>query len=607
MINSKSEVLDKFVRFGKIADKKERSQIAECLKNWQVVPIEKSFMERKFQDSLNKIIADETVNTLLEKHPHLRDEIFEKAIALLEKIALETEKIELPSHKELIEKVKKNDFSELPKDLIAKHRKLFESIVKVEESAKIEQYKFLKEEFQNKWDSSINSNKFRIRDRKKNIESAKEEDELFERVKKLSIKDFLKEWKVNTFTNFLKNTYSKKDFDLTYYNKKIKEIENQEVKIDQTTQNILKEQLIKEIEQEAEIEKALEEIKVIDKLRKDFLQTLYEEIEKLKELLELLAPFVEDTTALGRLWDLSKGNWKQINFNLLRKYGELLTQKKELLALAEALGRYQKAEIEYKEEAYTNWKIIQQFKYNHSGKSELIGITESDDLNHLLPTELSLFSDIETENIFYKKFSEKKLQSYQFISRESYKQTEAFEAKHQKEVEKDKGPFILAIDTSGSMHGQPEEIAKLIAFAIVKIAYREKRKALLISFSTSYQLFELTDFQNSLPKLVNFLQMSFSGGTDVSEAIKETVRRMEEQDYKNADLLVITDGIFGNMSAQLISQIQMLKQKGNKFNTLIIGASQNTNALSFFDNIWLCDYYLENINNLVKQINSLLK
>ena len=607
MINSKSEVLDKFVRFGKIADKKERSQIAECLKNWQVVPIEKSFMERKFQDSLNKIIADETVNTLLEKHPHLRDEIFEKAIALLEKIVVETEKIELPSHKELIEKVKKNNFSELPEDLIAKHRKLFESIVKVEESAKIEQYKLLKEEFQNKWDSSINSNKFRIRDRKKNIESAKEEDELFERVKKLSIKDFLKEWKVNTFTNFLKNTYSKKDFDLTYYNKKIKEIENQEVKIDQTTQNILKEQLIKEIEQEAEIEKALQEIKVIDKLRKDFLQTLYEEIEKLKEFLELLAPFVEDTTSFGRLWDLSKGNWKQINFNLLQKYGELLTQKKELLALAEALGRYRKAEVEIKEESYTNWKITQQFKYNHSGKSELIGVTESDDLNHLLPTELSLLSDIETENIFYKKFSEKKLQTYQFISKESYQQEQSFEDKRQTEAEKDKGPFILAIDTSGSMYGQPEEIAKLIAFAIVKIAYREKRKALLISFSTSYQLFELTDFQNSLPKLVNFLQMSFSGGTDISDAIKETVRRMEEQDYKNADLLVITDGIFGNIGSQLVSQIEALKQKGNKFNTLIIGASQNTNALSFCDNIWFCDNYLHNINKLVKQIEEYSK
>ena len=167
MINSKSEVLDKFVRFGKIADKKERSQIAECLKNWQVVPIEKSFMERKFQDSLNKIIADETVNTLLEKHSHLRDEIFEKAIALLEKIATETEKIELSSHKELIEKVKKNDFSELPKNLIEKQRNLLETTLKARENAKIEQYKFLKEEFQNKWDSSINSNKFRIRDRKK--------------------------------------------------------------------------------------------------------------------------------------------------------------------------------------------------------------------------------------------------------------------------------------------------------------------------------------------------------------------------------------------------------------------------------------------------------
>ena len=606
MTNSKSEVLDKFVRFGKIADKRERIQIAECLKNWQIIPIEKSFIERKYQDSLNKIIADETINTLLKEQPYLREEIFEKAIAFLEKMAMEIEKIELPSHKELIEKVKKNDFSGLSEDLITKHKNLFESIVRAEENAKMGQYKLLKEDFQNKWESCIDS-KFRVMDREEDIENAIEEEKLLQIVKRLSVEDFLKKWKANTFTNFLKNTYSKKNFDLTSYDLKIKDIENQKFKINEKTLKTFREQLIKEIEQEAKIEKALEEIKVIDELRKDFLQMLYEEIEKLKEFLELLAPFVEDTTSLGRLWDLSKGNWKQINFNLLQKYGELLTQKKELLALAEALGRYRKAEVEIKEESYTNWKITQQFKYNHSGKSELIGVTESDDLNHLLPTELSLFSDIETENIFYKKFSEKKLQTYQFISRESYLQEQSFEDKRQTEAEKDKGPFILAIDTSGSMYGQPEEIAKLIAFAIVKIAYREKRKALLISFSTSYQLFELTDFQNSLPKLVNFLQMSFSGGTDISDAIKETVRRMEEQDYKNADLLVITDGIFGNIGSQLVSQIEALKQKGNKFNTLIIGASQNTNALSFCDNIWFCDNYLHNINKLVKQIEEYSK
>jgi hypothetical two-component regulator system yiem receptor component protein len=604
MTNSKSEVLDEFIRFGKVADKRERTQIAECLRNWQVVPIEKSFIEKKYQDSLNKIIADETINTLLKEQPHLRDEIFERAITFLEKVATETERIELPSRKELIEKVKKNDFSELPKNLVEKQRNLLESILKAGGNAKIEQYKLLKDDFQNKWESCMNS-EFRVKDREEDIEIAIEENKLFERVKILSVEDFLKEWKVNNIKKFLKIIYSKEDFDLTYYDQKIRDIENQKIKIDQKAQNALREQLIKEIEQEAEIEKALEEIKVIDELRKDFLQTLYEEIEKLKEFLELLAPFVEDTTSLGRLWDLSKGNWKQINFNLLQKYGELLTQKKEISALAEALGRYRKAEVEIKEESYTNWKITQQFKYNHSGKSELIGVTESDDLNHLLPTELSLFSDIETENIFYKKFSEKKLQTYQFISRESYQQEQSFEDKRQTEAEKDKGPFILAIDTSGSMHGKPEEIAKLIAFAIVKIAYREKRKALLISFSTSYQLFELTDFQNSLSKLVNFLQMSFYGGTDISDAIKETVCRMEEQDYKNADLLIITDGIFGNIGFQLVSQIEALKQKGNKFNTLIIGASQNTNALSFCDNVWFCDHYLQNINDLVNKINEL--
>ena len=49
MTNSKSEVLDEFIRFGKIADKRERTQIAECLKNWQVVPIEKSFIEKNIK------------------------------------------------------------------------------------------------------------------------------------------------------------------------------------------------------------------------------------------------------------------------------------------------------------------------------------------------------------------------------------------------------------------------------------------------------------------------------------------------------------------------------------------------------------------------------
>ena len=38
------------------------------------------------------------------------------------------------------------------------------------------------------------------------------------------------------------------------------------------------------------------------------------------------------------------------------------------------------------------------------------------------------------------------------------------------EKKKPKGPIIICVDTSGSMHGTPENIAKTVAFALAKIA-----------------------------------------------------------------------------------------------------------------------------------------
>lgn len=608
-----SASLNKFVKFGIVSDRKEREKIAENLIRWEAVPLEKTLISKKYQENINKIIEDKEINGFLSMFPHLKEEIYHKVTHLLEQIDLELNNESNFQYQEEINQIQgfqsydfKEDYSF---DLFKKHipneikQTILPNLQAIEEEPKIERKKLfadLQKEVINEWENQIKNNKFRIRDRKKDAEKTAEEDELLNRLKQSSVEEFVRDWGTNVYHSFLKTIYSKKDLDLNKFTQNLKNIENQNFEKDINKIETLRNYVIEKLKENLDLKKFQQEIKIIDKLREQFLKNLYEEIEKLKELLKLLSPFIEDTTSLGRLWDLSKGRWDNINFNLLKEYAELLERKQEMKALAEALGRYRKAEVELREEEFTNWKITNKFKFNHFGKSEFVGITQSDDLNNLLPIELSLFSERETENIFFKKFSEKKLLSYQLVSKESYKEANSYNEKRQVQTEKDKGPFILAIDTSGSMHGAPEQVAKIIAFAITKIAHRDKRKAILISFSTNYEVFELTDFQKSLQKLTDFLQMSFHGGTDVSGAIIESIKKMQTENYEKADLLIITDGIFGNIDVSSLQQIEKLKQKGNKFNTLIIGHSQNSSALSFCDNVW---FYDNNIGDLVQKIN----
>jgi uncharacterized protein with von Willebrand factor type A (vWA) domain len=150
------------------------------------------------------------------------------------------------------------------------------------------------------------------------------------------------------------------------------------------------------------------------------------------------------------------------------------------------------------------------------------------------------------------------------------------------------------------MHGEPEFLAKVIAFAITRIAISEKRKAFLISFSTGIEIFELTDIQNSLVKLIDFLQMSFHGGTDVSEAVLEALKQLETESYEKADLLIISDGVFGNLNNNTLKSIEELKKKGNKFNSLMIGNSYNERALKFCDNIWQYDPNYDKLKDLIR-------
>jgi uncharacterized protein with von Willebrand factor type A (vWA) domain len=167
-------------------------------------------------------------------------------------------------------------------------------------------------------------------------------------------------------------------------------------------------------------------------------------------------------------------------------------------------------------------------------------------------------------------------------------------------------PFIICVDTSGSIHGTPETVAKTLCFALLKMAVRNNRKCYLISFSTDIETLNLTDLKNILEKLIEFLSMSFHGGTDAALAVHEAIRMLETEYYKKADVIVVSDFVMSGFDEATKNQIITTKKNKTKFHNLVIGDSGNKNTIEEFDSNWV--YNTNNrdcILQLVKDINGI--
>ena len=433
------------------------------------------------------------------------------------------------------------------------------------------------------------------------IESPFEKErELLKEFSKISQSDFRINWKV--VHSFMSGTYKADNIDTDFYDIQFRWSLEETQKRDKSKPSFesVKEHFIEKWDELLFRKQTKWEIDFIETQRKKFCEELYKQIEELKNLQIALEPF---TNELGRLWDISKGNWIRGNFDVLQRYAELLKKDTSLKELAEMLGRMRQSEREFEEEMFANIVIKPDWIAEHASKSDLIGIKESDDLSSLLPSETALLADETMQSVFFKKFAEKKLQTFEYQAKLlSYKEDE-FQDKREKEKEETKGPFIICIDTSGSMHGTPETVAKTLCFAILKIAIKELRKCYLISFSTGICTINLTDLKNSLDKIIDFLSMSFHGGTDAAPAMHEALRMLTTADYKKADVILVSDFVMPAFDKQTQQLIHQAKENKTKFHSLIVGNSQNPASIADFDNNWIYD--ANNNNSILSIVNGI--
>ena len=387
---------------------------------------------------------------------------------------------------------------------------------------------------------------------------------------------------------YLKTQYSREELDSNFYQNQFEQlISNQSMDdIGEASREKI-ELLLKDLLAQWD---ALLHAKILDyQLRKleeekeAFVELVEKKVQEYQKLQELITPFSD---YLG--WDMSRELWQDTSFDLLQHYSELLEDEQSVKKLAEMLGSMREAEIEIEEEAFEKTIIRQEWKVDESAKSEIVGVHESDDLSHLLSSEVGLMSDEDTELLFLKKYADKNLLTFRYEDRRLVPSQDQTVEVHQRVRQKEKGPFIVCVDTSESMTGRPEQIAKVLCLGILKMSMRENRRAYLINFSRGIKTLDLYNIADSIDEIAAFLRMSFYGGTDVSLALYEAVRQLQGNDYQDADVLIISDFIMYKVDDDVLRDIRYFQQnKGTQFHSLTLSKEANPEVLEFFDTNWV--------------------
>ena len=292
----------------------------------------------------------------------------------------------------------------------------------------------------------------------------------------------------------------------------------------------------------------------------------------------------------GMLFSFEKGELNEQDIKEVLKWAEFIEGNKRVKELCDLLGRLKKASKLKKRELAKSVREIKTHIKVTTSKNEISGIKLDDKIEYALPFELSLLSDDEMSLLFDKKFVEKSLLCFDSkrigeIDKEITKKEE-FEEWVEKEEEEKLGPIVLCVDTSGSMSGEPENIAKAVTLSIASIAKEQKRECFLINFSTGIEIFDFSK-ELGIGELVSFLKKSFHGGTDVAPALEYAVKKLQEDRFKNGDLLVISDFQAPDVGSDLKAKIKLAKEKRNRFYSLVIG-NYSSNAINkIFDKEWI--------------------
>ncbi|MGL4225513.1 MAG: ATPase RavA stimulator ViaA [Vibrio sp.] len=326
------------------------------------------------------------------------------------------------------------------------------------------------------------------------------------------------------------------------------------------------------------------------------LAELYQRMETLRNMDNVTA--AGDAAIIGRLWDMAAAKLSRSDLSTIKRYADFLKKHQTLQQIAEQLGRMagQNDDPDLKRAPTEVLQMVEQ--RSDQATDDIVGIHESDDLSKLLPNETLFLAYPELEVVFYQHLIDKRLMNYRMQGKSrTLRQVSAQRPDH-KQLEIEKGPFVVCIDASGSMAGFPEQCAKAMAYGLMQIALAENRDCYVMLFSSELITYELTR-QDGLREASDFLSYTFHGGTDFEPVILKALELMNGETYRNSDLIVVSDFIAPKQSEELLAQVAAIKARKNRFHAISLSKYGNPQLLTMFDHCW--SYHPSLIGRLIKK------
>ncbi|KAF6255953.1 hypothetical protein COO60DRAFT_1296414 [Scenedesmus sp. NREL 46B-D3] len=215
---------------------------------------------------------------------------------------------------------------------------------------------------------------------------------------------------------------------------------------------------------------------------------------------------------------------------------------------------------------------------------ETRGLTRSDDISRLLPAEAAMLARgrvvRQSKLLFYAKMAEKGLQTYE---RDGWGEFPTVINPVRREIRPtaDRGPILLCVDTSGSMRGPRETVAKALALECMRAAKEQERDCFMFGFAGPAEVreVELGVDMPSLLRLLDFLEALFNGGSDFNEPLRRCLNRLTDAKWANSDILLVSDGELRQPGPEVMQKLSGAKEKlGLRVHGLIIGSPEKKRA-----------------------------
>lgn len=215
---------------------------------------------------------------------------------------------------------------------------------------------------------------------------------------------------------------------------------------------------------------------------------------------------------------------------------------------------------------------------------ETRGLTRSDDISRLLPSEAATLARgrkvRQSKLLFFAKLAEKGLQTYE---RDGWGEFPTQINLDRREIRPtaDRGPILLCVDTSGSMRGAREVVAKALALECMRAAKAQDRGCYVFAFAGPQEVkeLELNMDAKSVANLLDFLEKTFNGGSDFNAPVQKCLERLTESKWANSDVLLVSDGELRQPNGEIMRKLAGAKDKLSlRVHGLIVGSPEKKRA-----------------------------